>query len=422
MEHLDVLENRLKICGFDVAELAEKYGTPLYIYNLDRIVENYELLKSSFENEGINVKIHYAMKANSNPEILKELRKLESCLDCVSPNEVKLAIKCGFKSKDILFTGTSVSDEDLKILTEEEILINVDSLSQIKRLAKINPKRKEISIRINPQIGAGIHEHTITAGKYVKFGIPEENVIEAAKLANGFGFKIKGIHEHIGSGWLGNDVKNFLTTANKLIEIYKKISSFLGYELEFIDFGGGPGIPYRENDEEFPIKQYSAGISEIVRKEDINADVFIEPGRFIVGDAGILVCKINTVEDKYVPIIGVDAGFNCLIRPAFYGAYHRIILCENVESKNTKDYLIAGNLCESGDVFNENREILRKLPIAEEGQHIALLDAGAYGFTMASNYNLRTKPAEIIIKERNIKLVRRKENLEDMLTTLEEKL
>lgn len=419
-EYLRVVDNRLKIAGLDVAETAQKFGTPVYLYNMERVVENYRVIKAAFLNEGIKARIHYAMKANSNPEILKALSREGAFIDAVSPNEAELALLCGFHKNKILFTGTSASNDDLQRISEMGIETNIDSLSQLKRLAKINPSNKKISIRINPDVGAGLHEHTITAGKFVKFGIIEEKAMEAVKLATGLGFKINGIHEHIGSGWLGEDVKDFLQTVEKIIEIAEKIEAFTGQQLEFMDFGGGPGIPYSPGQREFPMQEYAAGIAEAMKKSKLKAEVAIEPGRYIVGDAGIMVCKINTVEDKHIAVIGVDAGFNCLVRPAFYGAYHEIIVCENAGGKETKEYMVAGNLCESGDVFTENREILRKLPIAEEGQHIAILNAGAYGFTMASNYNLRPRPGEVIVKKGSAFLSRDSEKLADMVSKTKE--
>ena len=413
-EHLRIVENRLKIAGLDVAETAQKFGTPVYIYNMERIVENYRVIKAAFLNEGIKARIHYAMKANSNPLILKALNTEGAWIDAVSPNEAELAMQCGFHKNRILFTGTSASDDDLKRISEMGLETNADSLSHLRRLAKISPANRKISFRVNPDVGAGLHEHTITAGKFVKFGITEEKVMEAVKLATGLGFKINGIHEHIGSGWLGKDVKDFLETVEKLIETARKIEAFTGEALEFIDFGGGPGIPYRPGQEEFPMQEYASGIAEAMKKSKLKAEVAIEPGRYVVGDAGILVAKINTVEEKHIPVIGVDAGFNCLVRPAFYGAYHEIIICENAEGKETKEYMVAGNLCESGDVFTENRQTLRKLPVAEEGMHIAILNAGAYGFTMASNYNLRPRPREVMVKKGSAYLARDLENLADM--------
>ncbi len=405
--HLEINDkNYLSIAGLDACTLAKEYGTPLYVYNKQKIVDNFTAIKSAFEKHTDNFRIHYAMKANSNPEILKILRNQGAYIDAVSPHEAKIAMNAGYCKEKIMFTGTSVSNSDLKMLVDDRIFINIDSLSQIKRLQKITDSKLNVSLRWNPGMGAGHHSHTITAGKYIKFGIPESKLSSAVELIKESGFNLIGLHQHIGSGWLADDVPVFLKTVDRTIDTAAKIQEKIGHDLEFIDFGGGPGIPYRAEDKEFPLDAYAEGIWRKVDSSPLkNAQIAIEPGRYIVGDAGVLLLEINTVEDKNIPLIGVNGGFNTLARPSFYGSYHEMVVCNRIASENNKEFMVAGNLCESGDVFSENRETLRKLPTPNEGDILAILNAGAYGYSMASTYNSRPKPKELLIDNKSAKII-----------------
>ena len=415
--HLEVKDNKLFIGGLSAKTLAEKYGTPLYVYSKKRILENFNELKNAFSGNEQAVRIHYAMKANSNLEVLRTLKDAGAYIDAVSPLEAETAIKAGFPKERIMFTGTSVSNDDLIHLLELGVFLNIDSVSQIRRLQKLTDKKLDISVRWNPGEGAGAghHSHTITAGKYVKFGIPEHKLEDAVLEAKKAGFNIVGLHQHIGSGWLKEDVPTFLSSVDKTINTAKKIEAATGKKLSFIDFGGGPGIPYTETQKLFPIDEYAKGISEKIKSSGMDVVVAIEPGRFIVGDAGILLVEANTVEEKNILVVGVNAGFNTLARPAMYGAYQEIVVCDNVDSTCKKEYMVAGILCETGDVFTENKKILRSLPQIHEGDILAILDTGAYGFSMASTYNSRPLSAEVMINNGAAKLVRRCQTLDDLL-------
>lgn len=413
--HLEISQNQLYFAGLQAGALAREFGTPLFVYNGNRIIDNIQRLKNSFEPvKDRNVRIHYAVKACSNISVLKLIKTETAWIDTVSPNEVKLALKAGFEKEKILFTGTSVSNADLKELIELGCLINIDSFSQLRRLGELGYKGK-CSIRWNPGEGAGSHGHTITAGKFIKFGIPEDKIEEAFKEAKAANLNIVALHQHIGSGWLGNDVKIFLSTVEKTLAVAKRAEEILQSQLEFVDFGGGPGIRYRREQQDFPIETYAKGICEAMKKSGLKAEIAIEPGRYIVGDSAILLCEINTVEDKNIPVIGVNAGFNCLIRPAFYGSHHEMIVCENVGGLSKKKFLVAGNLCESGDVFNENKEELRELPVPREGNTLAILNAGAYGYSMASNYNLRSRPVEVLVLNKHARIIGERENFDSLL-------
>lgn len=397
-KHLEVVENQLQISGRRAADLARRYGTPLYVYNGDKILNNYRQIRDALARHTEKFCIHYAVKANAHVQILKLLGQEGAHADCVSPVECRLALRAGIAKEKILFTGTSVSNRDLLDLVELGVRINIDSLSQLRRLAKIS-KAPEISIRWNPGegSGAGLHSHTITAGKFIKFGIPEQRLLEAFREAKGLGMNVAGLHQHIGSGWLGDDVQVFLKSVRRTLEAARQAESILGHALEFIDFGGGPGIRYRAEQSPFPIEEYARGLVEAARTAGFQATVAIEPGRFIVGESGILLLEINTVEEKNVSVIGVDGGFNTLVRPAFYGAHHEMVICNQVEGKEQRAFMVAGNLCESSDVFNESKKELRTLPLPREGDILALLCAGAYGFEMGSSYNGRPHPAQVIL-------------------------
>ncbi len=413
--HLEVRENQLYIAGIEASKLAERYGTPLYIYNGNRIIENFNRVKGAFEAAGVKPRIHYAAKANTHLAVLQLLSRQGAWIDAVSVNEVKIALKAGFPVGRILFTGASVGNADLKGLMQLGVRITIDSFSQMRRMKELGFKG-EASIRWNPGEGAGHHEHTITAGKFIKFGIPEHRIEEAFLKAKALGLDIVGLHQHIGSGWLGKDVDVFLETVDKTIAVAEKAEELLGKKLEFVDFGGGPGIPYSKEQKEFPLEKYARGIIKKMKAADLNAEIAVEPGRYIVGDSGILLVEINTVEEKNVPVIGVNSGFNHLIRPAFYGSHHEMVVCNNVGGRNRKSFMVAGNLCESGDVFNESKQELRELPIPEEGDILALLNAGAYGYIMSSNYNSRAKPACILLLNGKEQLMVERQTVDDLLT------
>ena len=412
--HLDVKENRLFVAGLSAEALAKQFGTPLFVYNGDRVVENFRAIRAAFAEQGAKPRIHYAVKANSRLALLRLLQKEGAFVDAVSPNEVELALKAGFPRERVLFTGTSVSDDELKQLIEAGVVINIDSFSQMRRMKGLG-FRGRASIRWNPGFGAGAHSHTITAGKFIKFGIPESQIEPAFLQAKAMGLDIVGLHQHIGSGWLGKDVDVFLDTVGRTIAVAEKAELLLGKRLEFVDFGGGPGIRYRREQAAFPLEKYAKGIVSKMNASGLKAGIAIEPGRSIVGDAGVLLCEVNTVEEKNVPVIGVNSGFNNLIRPAFYGSFHEIVVCGNVNGVCTKNFLVAGNLCESGDVFNENRETLRELPVPDEKGIIAILNAGAYGFEMGSNYNSRGLPACVLVSGGKASLIRERQCLEDIL-------
>jgi len=412
-DHLEEIDGKLHIGGVEATKLAREYGTPLYVYNAERILTNYRGLRDSMEKHADrDVRVLYAVKANTSLAILKLLADEGAHADVVSPDEAKATLDAGFDKDKVMFTGTSVSNKDLQALTDLGIRINIDSLSQMRRLAGIG--KFKVSIRWNPGEGVGHHEHVITAGKHVKFGIPEEGITDAFREAVDLGLEPVGLHQHIGSGMLNAEVDIFLATVDKTLQVAKEVSDIISGDLEFVDFGGGMGIPYFTTEYEFPLDKFSSGICRKVKDSGLGfSAIAIEPGRYITGDSGILLTEINTVEEKGVPIIGVDSGFNTLVRPAMYDARHTIIVCDKACLTPDRKYMVAGNLCESGDVFHNKKE-LRALPEPGESDILAILDAGAYGFSMASEYNMRGLPAEVLIEKGKPRLIRKRRGFEEM--------
>jgi len=386
----------------------------LYVISETRIRENFKLLRDALSKHYKKVKVYYSAKANTNLSILKILMTEGAYVDTVSPGEVHLALKAGFPPDKILFTGTSVRDDEIRFLVEHGVTINVDSLSQLRRLLGFSVPDL-LSVRVNPEIGAGHHAHVITAGKDSKFGIWENDVIKAYKMAEEADVKKFGIQMHIGSGIL--QVEPFLLAAEKLLEIVSRIHNELGIEFEFIDFGGGLGVPYRPKEKTLDLDPYAEKVlglfKDKVDKYGLGSPFFcIEPGRFIICDACILLTRVNTVKvTPHKKFIGVDAGFNTLIRPVMYGSYHHVVLANRLDAQEEETYDIAGPICESGDLLARDR----MLPKVCEGDLLAVLNTGAYGYSMSSQYNSRPRCAEVLVKNGEFFLVRERESFDDLL-------
>ncbi len=410
----------LHIAGMNTIELSEKYGTPVYIVNENLIRIRYRKLKETLDSEYENNAIHYAVKANSNLSVLKILKSEGASFDCSSVGEIYTCFKAGIKPKSIFYTGNMFTNQDFKFAVENDILINLDSISQINRLVKVyddlGKEKKTISFRINPEFGAGHHAHTITAGKYIKFGILGHQVIEAYSKAKQLGFNKFGIHMHIGSGVL--DAHDFEKATEKLLSIAINLTDTLDMKLEFIDFGGGIGIPYRPEEDDFNLELYKNIVLkkfvDITEREVFGKPILkIEPGRYISAEASIILTQINTIKDNGFKLFaGVDAGFHTLVRPTMYSAYHHIIPCETKQGVQSLKYDIAGPICESGDILGKEREF----PELKEEDFLAVLDAGAYGYVMSSSYNSRPRPAEILINNGQPYLIRESEKFDDMLS------
>ena len=416
---LEYRNDVLYFAGMNTLDIVEEYGTPIYVINEQMIRERYRRLKKVVNSEYKKNQIHFAVKANSNLSFLKVLNSEGASFDCTSQGEVFTCFKAGIPPEKIIYTGNMFTDDDFEFAVKNDVLVNLDSLSQLKRLVdiyeKLGKEKSTISFRINPEIGAGHHIHTITAGKDIKFGILEEQAIEAYKKAKEFGFESFGIHQHIGSGII--NAYDYEKPTEKYLNIVKTLAKTLEIKFEFIDFGGGFGISYQPEEEPLDMNAYNKIVIkpfiELLKSEDIGEPEFkIEPGRYLSAESGIILTQINTIKNNgYKLFAGVDAGFNTLLRPILYDSYHHIIPCNKNSKEKMLTYDVAGPICESGDIIGKNRE----LPELKEKEFLAILDTGAYGFTMSSTYNSRPRPAEILINNKSIYEIRKAETFEDLL-------
>lgn len=416
---LEYRDGILYFANVNTIEIAEKFGTPIYVINEELIKDRYRKLKQVLDSEYKKNEIHFAMKANSNLSILKILDSEGASFDCTSAGEIYTCFKAGISSEKIIFTGNMFTNDDFKYALENNVHVNLDSISQLRRLAKVyddlGKEKKIISFRINPEFGAGHHSHTITAGKTIKFGILDNQVIDAYSKATEFGFKKFGTHIHIGSGII--NPYDFEKAIDKYLSIIVNLADTLDITFEFIDFGGGLGIPYRPEEDPLDLEVYKniviKSFKELVQRSDFGEPkLIIEPGRYLSAEASIILTQINTIKNNgFKMFAGTNAGINTIIRPAMYNSYHHIIVCNEKTKEKTLTYEIVGPICESGDVIGKNRQ----LPELKEGDYLAILDAGAYGFTMSNVYNSRPRSAEILLSNGQIYKVREAETFDDIL-------
>ncbi len=402
----------LHIDGVSTLDIAKKFGTPLYVYSEDRIIANYQRLLHAFQKKRKNFRLFYAIKANNNLNILRMLQKEGAGADASGPSEIELALKAGFSPSKILYTGNYPSDEELKFAFQRKVLINLDDSSLLPRLLKIGTP-EFLSFRINPGIGSGQFQGLIFAGPDAKFGVPEEKIMHAYKMAKEAGIKRFGIHMMTGSCIM--EPSYFELIAKKMIEIVETLVKELQVHFEFIDLGGSLGIPYRERQDSLDIEDVAEKVVSAFRSKEKElglekTDLVMEPGRYIVGDAGILLCRVDAIKEAEKKFIGTDAGMNTLLRPALYGAYHRIIIANDVERKGSEVVDVTGKICENTDRLAKDRA----LPPIKEGDILAVLDAGAYGFAMGSQYNSRPMCAEVLVSKGKAHLIRKRETTKDL--------
>ena len=415
-EPLEDRKGRLFFDGFSVKTLAEKYDTPLYLLSEKRIRDNYNRLHNALISNYKHLRVYYAAKANTNLTVLRVLQSEGAYLDAVSPGEVFMGLSSGYTPDRILFTGTSVRNDELMFLSGAKITVNVDSQSELDRLLKIAVP-PVVSVRVNPEIGAGHHSHCITAGPESKFGLMEEDALKAYVTAKRARVERFGIHMHIGSGIL--DLEPYSLAVEKLLNIAKRVHDEVGIEFEFIDIGGGFGVPYNPEDKDLDLAEFSNKIvspfKNKVKEYGLGKPFLcVEPGRYLVCDASILLTTVNTL--KITPskkFVGVDAGFNTLVRPTMYDSYHPILVANKVAQSDKETYDVVGPICESGDSLAKERQ----LPKVEEDDLLAVLNAGAYGFSMSSQYNSRPRAAEVMIRQGKDVLVRKREELGDLMAS-----
>lgn len=390
-------------------DLLNKYGSPLYVYDentlRDRCKEMRNLLK------GKNFKVNYSAKANSNLELLKIIESENIDVDAMSPGEMFVQKMAGFPAERIFYISNNVSADELRYAIDRGIMVSVDSLSQLRLYGEINPGG-QVAVRFNPGAGVGHHEKVVTAGAKTKFGVQSNLIDDVKKIADEYDLKIVGINQHIGSLFL--DEKQYIDCAKVLFEIAKQFNG-----LKFIDLGGGFGVPYKEQENRLDLSKVSERLHQIIDEflnEYDNKEVIfkVEPGRYIVAECGMLLGEVYSVKENYgAKYVGTDLGFNVLARPVMYDSYHEIhVFKKNKDDNNTEKVNIVGNICESGDIIAKDR----LLPKIVEEDIIGVMNTGAYGFAMSSNYNYRLKPAEVLItSDGKDKLIRRRDNFEDLV-------
>lgn len=385
--------------------LTKKYGSPLYVYDANKIESQYHRMKNAFSSVK-SLNINYAVKANSNINILKVLKNLGAGVDCVSIQEVQLAIEAGFEVSKIFFTPSGISIEEMEKATALGVQITLDSLSVTKKFGEKHPNIP-ICLRINPHVMAG-GNHKISVGHIdSKFGISIHQIEDVKEIVNETGLKVIGIHMHTGSDIY--NIEAFLTATEILLNTVKEFDT-----IEFVDFGSGFKVPYKEGDIETNIEEMGETLSK--RFNDFCVEygkdltLIFEPGKFLVSAAGSLLVKVNVVKPTpNIVFIGVDSGLNHLIRPMMYDAYHHITNISNPEGKE-KIYDIVGYICEN-DTFGSNRSVSK----ISENDVLCIHNAGAYSFSMASNYNSRYRPAEVMVYNGEDYLIRQRETFEDLL-------
>jgi diaminopimelate decarboxylase len=392
-------------------ELLEKYGSPLYVYNENILRARCRELKNLIPYPLFNV--NYSAKANTNLRLLQIIHEEGFLVDAMSPGELLIEKKAGFKPEDILFIPNNVSDEEFLHAINEGVLISVDSTSQLERYGKLN-KGGKVVVRINPGVGAGHHEKVVTAGKKTKFGVDPVLINEIKSLLNKYDLKLAGLNQHIGSLFMTSEA--YIEAASFMLSFAENFP-----EVEFVDFGGGFGVPYRKESGEQRLDLTNLGtqlqnlIEAWIQKTGRKIKIKVEPGRYTVAECGVLLGQVNTVKEnagkKY---IGTDIGFNVFARPMIYGSYHDIEFYSDRarEEGPAEPVTIVGNICETGDILAKDR----LLPEIKEGDIIGLLNAGAYGMVMASNYNCRLRPAEVLITSSGEAiLIKKRETLDDLL-------
>jgi diaminopimelate decarboxylase len=389
----------------DLLSIAHTYGCPVYVYDAYKIRSQYERLIKAFAAVP-SLRINYAMKALSNGSILKLMRKLGAGLDTVSIQEVKLGLHAGFAPEQIIFTPNGVSMEEIEEAASLGVQLNIDNLSILEQFGSKHP-HVPVCIRINPHVMAGGNSKISVGHIDSKFGISIHQVPHILRIVENTKMHINGIHMHTGSDILDIDV--FLYAAEILFDAAKHFR-----ELKFIDFGSGFKVPYKEGDIQTDIEELGEKLSQRFLKfcklygRDLT--LAFEPGKFLVSEAGFFLVKVNVVKQTTSTVFaGIDSGFNHLIRPMFYGATHFIENISNPEGKK-RFYSVVGYICET-DTFASNRQIAE----ISEGDILCFRNAGAYCYTMASNYNSRPRPAEVLWIDRQAKLIRKAETLEDLL-------
>lgn len=402
---MERLSNEYTIGGISVTGLCEKYGTPLYVYDTAIMERQYKRLQNAFK--GIPLKINYACKALTNLNVLSFFKSLGSGVDTVSIQEVWLALKAGFDPKDIIYTPNCVSLEEIQMAVEVGVRINIDNISVLERFGHMYGSKVPVCIRMNPHIMAGGNQKISTGHIDSKFGISIHQLRHVERIVKSENIHVVGLHMHTGSDILDIDV--FLRGADILLETAHHFK-----ELEYVDFGSGFKVGYKPDDVTTDIEllgeKMSAQFQAFCKEYGKQLTLMFEPGKFLVSESGYFLAKVNVIKQTTATVFaGIDSGLNHLIRPMFYDSYHHIINVSNPEGQ-PRIYTVVGYICET-DTFGWDRKINE----IREGDILAFHNAGAYGFMMASNYNSRFRPAEVMIHKGKDYLITKRESLEDLV-------
>ena len=414
--HLTIQNGHLHINGQDCVGLAHQYGTPLYVTSEDRIVEHYQSYKNALSARYPKVQVLFAAKANGNLAVMRALAREGAGADVFSSGELHLALDAGMAPEKLLFNGSSKTPDDLKLAVEKGVKVSVDSLDELHQLdavARAAGKRVKIAFRVNPALDVPTHPKIATGLATSKFGIPHKEIPAAYREALSCNnIQPVGIHCHIGSQIL--DIEPFVRAAEVMVRIAQELTG-MGVKLEFIDLGGGLGIPYHHDTDPAPAPEdYAAKVAPVFRAGveacGITPELWVEPGRFLVADSTVLLTRVNSTKSAHKKFANVDAGFNLLIRPAMYDAYHEVIVANKADAPLTTEYTVTGPICETGDILAGDR----RLPQVVAGDIIAVLDAGAYGFAMSSQYNCRPRCPEVLVLGSQVSLMREGETVGDI--------
>jgi len=386
---------------------ASQFGTPLYVYHAEKINEQYRKLTTAFSET--DARFFYACKALTNINVLRYVRSIGSGIDCSSSNEVHLALKAGFEPEYILYTSNGVSFSEIEEVARLGVHVNIDSLSNLEKFGNTFGYTVPVGVRLRPNIMAGGNLKISTGHDKSKFGIPVEQIEEVAALRSEYNLQVRTLHIHTGS-----DIKDASVFTQGLEVLFNCVQHFP--DLKVLDLGGGFKVPYHPSEKETDLKaiagEIKANMEHFHKESGRDFQLWFEPGKFMVSNCGVLLTQVNVLKNNgNVFIAGVDTGLNHLIRPMIYDAYHHILNLSNPNGE-VKPYMVTGYICET-DTFAEDRT----LPEISEGDVLCILNAGAYGFEMSSHYNSRFKPVELLVENEEMKLIRRRETLDDLLDT-----
>jgi len=407
MNYIKLRKNNLCVENIPALNLAKKYSTPFYCYSLSQLKNNYYTLNNVFGK--IKPIICFSIKSNSNQTLLRELKKIGSGADVVSVGELLKATNAGISPKKIVFSGIGKTEEEIKIAIKKRVLlINVESENELNHIIKISkkiPRRISIGIRLNPNITGRTHKKISTGGKEEKFGLVYNDFINLCKKVKKMKkLNLEGISVHIGSQI--TSIEPF----KKVLSIINRIINKTKINFKFIDLGGGMGISYSKKEKQINLKKYAKLVSKFLKNKD--SKIIFEPGRFIVGNAGILVTKIIYIKkSNNKNFVILDAGMNNLMRPALYNAYHEIVALKKSKQLVKKNFKFVGPICESSDKFSNQKNFSK----IKEGEFLGILNAGAYGMSLSSNYNTRPTIAEIMVDGSKHKVIRKRQSLKNLV-------